>query len=284
MANMAYFVKETFRGFLQAKLMTFVSILTISITLFFLGCMVVVFLNIQHWFKQTTQKSGFVMYLDEATSADTLLCRRLAEQVRPLPHVKSITLITKEMALQRFTTLYGNQMLEAVDDNPLPASVELVLDQSFISSQNMEELKRKLKDLRGVESIHYSQEWIAVVKRFKKIFLAVTAIIVPILLLALHFMITNTIKLTIYARKELITNMRFVGATDVFIQIPFILEGILQGAVGGGIAIAVLILLKTILSQFSFFWGGWYVPLCVVLCGVVFGWVGSVRAVRRFLV
>lgn len=284
MANIVYFARETLRGFYQAKLMTFISIITISVTLFFLGCIVILFLNIQDWFKDAAKQSGFVLYLDEQASLDTTAAASIAASIDSLPEVDSVTVITKQQALDRFTKLYGSEMLDAVEDNPLPASIELALNQTLVSDQTIEAFKRKIKDFGGVESIHYSQEWISIIRHFKKIFLVAISLIIPVLLIALHFMITNTIKLTIYARKDLITNMRYVGATDLFIQIPFLFEGILQGGIGSLIAVGVLAVVKLLFSQFSFSWGGWYIPSLLVLFGVLFGFVGSKSAVRRFLV
>jgi cell division transport system permease protein len=98
-------------------------------------------------------------------------------------------------------------------------------------------------------------------------------------------MIANTIKLTIYARRELVHNMHFVGATDAYIRAPFILEGMLQGFIGGALAVGGLFIIKIIpASHVPIYWGPWYTFLLLLPVGVLFGCIGSVDAVRKFLV
>ena len=284
MANTAYFFWETFRGFLQAKLMTFISIITISITLFFLGILVIVFSTIQKWFYQTTQKPGIVLYLDEKTSLQESECLVLQQSLDSLPEIVSISFVSKDNALKKFTQLYGSEMMQAVNENPLPASFEIVLDPTALHLNQLETFKNRLVQFKGIESIQYSMEWIGTVKKFKKAFISILVVIIPLLLLALHFIIANTIKLTIYARKDLITNMRYVGATDLFIEIPFILEGILQGLLGSIVALAGLVLCKMFLMHIPLYWGGWYIYSLILFCGVLFGCIGSMTAVKRFLI
>ena len=135
----------------------------------------------------------------------------------------------------------------------------------------------------GVESVRYSREWIDLVERFRWYFFMASAIIGLIMILVLHFMISNTIKLTIYARKELVQNMHMVGATELFINMPFLLEGMLQGFIGGVVCIVALFFAKVSLSHLSFSWGPGNLPLIILSIGVFFGWIGSITAVRKFL-
>ena len=106
-----------------------------------------------------------------------------------------------------------------------------------------------------------------------------------IVLVGLYFMIANTIKLTIYARKELVHNMHFVGATNTYIKMPFIMEGILQGIIGGLFAVGLLGGLKmATVSVIHLWWGPWFSFLIIFIVGALFGFIGSMSAVRKFLV
>jgi cell division transport system permease protein len=143
-----------------------------------------------------------------------------------------------------------------------------------------------------VEGVYYSREWIAVLKKLRNWFTVGALLVGPFLFLALHSLIANTIKLTIYARRDLVTNMRFVGATDFYIKMPFVLEGMLQGMVGGAAAVLGLVVLRFALASFSLQWGLrigtlWlgpsYLFLLIFVVGVTFGWIGSMSAVRKFL-
>lgn len=284
MGTLIYFIKETFRGFVQAKLMTFVSIVTIAITLFFLGCITVGVMNIRLWILNTSKKANVVVYLEDDLYGDSIKCSELVENIEQFEEVDSLYLVGKEEAWKEFERNYGSEMLDAVDENPLPARLDISLNEKLIYSDAIETMKIKLQQFKGVDGINYSYELLEVLKKINRIFLWGAVVIVPFLLLALHFMISNTVKLTIYARKDLIINMQYVGATDFFIRTPFVLEGILQGMIGGVFGVAGLSVLKLFLYRFSLYWGEWHFFPAIFLVGVLFGWLGSMSAVRRFLI
>ena len=284
MGTLIYFIKETFRGFLQAKLMTFVSIITIAITLFFLGCIIVGGLSIRRWLDSTSKKANVIVYLEDELYEDSVKCDSVIRGIKQFEEVESLYLVGKDEAWEEFEKNYGPEMLDAVNENPLPARLDLTLNRKLIYTNAVDTLKNKLQQFEGIEGVNYSYELLSVLKRFNKIFTWGATIIVVVLLLALHFMIANTVKLTIYARKDLIVNMQYVGATNFFIKAPFVLEGILQGVIGGIIGIFFLSILKLFLYRFSLYWGEWYFFPAIFSVGVLFGWIGSARAVRKFLI
>lgn len=285
MGTIIYFIKETFRGFFQASLMTFVSILTIALTLFFLGCLTIGTLNLRLWYDDAENKAGIVVaYLedklyDNATKRDDLI-----NKIKGYSEVDTVLLIDKDEAWIRFENNYGSQMLEAIDDNPLPGSLEIRLSKDQRSSESAEALKDKLELLPGIEGLNYQHKWLKSLKKFRNIFYWIAIILIPIFIITLYVMIANTIRLTIYARKDLITNMHFVGATEFYIKTPFVLEGMLQGLIGGLIGVLFLYIVKLSLFRFSLYWGEGYFSPAILLVGVLFGWIGSMSAVRRFLV
>ena len=284
MGTLLYFIKETFRGFVQAKLMTFVSIVTIAITLFFLGCIIVGVMNARLWLSNTSKKANIVVYLEDDLYEDTVKCNELIKEVELFEEVDSLHLVGKDEAWKEFEKNYGSEMLDAVDENPLPARLDITLNEKIVYSNEIETIKRKLQRFNGIDGINYSYELLEVLKKLNRIFLWGAVLIVPFLLLALHFMISNTVKLTIYARKDLIINMQYVGATGFFIRTPFVLEGLLQGTIGGVFGITGLSVLKLFLYRFSLYWGEWQFFPAIFLVGVLFGWIGSMSAVRRFLI
>lgn len=283
MGTLIYFIKETFRGFLQAKLMTFVSIITIAITLFFLGCIIAGGLSVRRWLDNTSKKANVIVYLEDELYEDSVKCDSLIHGIKQFEEVDSVYMVGKDEAWEEFEKNYGPEMLDAVNENPLPARLDITLNRKLIYADAVGTLKSKLQRFEGIEGVNYSYELLSVLKRFNKIFIWGASIIVVVLLFALHFMIANTVKLTIYARKDLIVNMQYVGATDFFIKTPFVLEGILQGMIGGVLAILSLSILKLFLYRFSLYWGEWYFFPAIFSVGVLFGWIGSTSAVRRFL-
>jgi cell division transport system permease protein len=284
MGTVFYFLKEAFRGMFAAKLMTFVSIITIGASLFFMSLIGLGIYNINGLLKQTQKQSDIAVYLTDDFSGDSKKVESLTSQISAYPQVKKVEFITKDSALSKFSVVYGSEMLDAVSGNPLPASIEVYVVERYRSNSSIRELQEKMQRLTGVESVRYSREWIDLVERFRDYFFTGAAIFALVMLLVLHIMISNTIKLTIYARRELVQNMHLVGATRFFINTPFILEGMVQGGFGACVSVIALTMLKLLFVHVPLLWGPESLPVFILFTGVSFGWIGSLSAVRKFMV
>jgi cell division transport system permease protein len=284
MGTVFYFVKEAFRGMFAAKLMTFVSIITIGASLFFMTLIGLGIYNINGLLKQTEKQSDIAVYLKDDFSGDKKKVASLTSQISSYPQVKKIEFVSKDSALSKFVAIYGSEMLDAVSGNPLPASIEVYVVDRYRVNSSIRELQEKMQRLTGVESVRYSREWIDLVERFRVYFYTGAAIFALVMLLVLHIMISNTIKLTIYARRELVKNMHLVGATRFFINTPFILEGMVQGGFGACVSVIALTLLKLSLVHIPLLWGPDSLLGFILFTGVFFGWIGSLSAVRKFMV
>lgn len=284
MGRLIYFVREALHGLYQAKLMTFLSMVTIAISLFILSLAVIGAVNIQRWFGRAFRQVDIVVYVDEALAADSAACAELGDRLREFPQVKSLSLVDKTEAWDRFQRWYGEEMLDAVEENPLPASFEVVLAPQYRVPEEASKLRREFAQIKGTDGVRFSRERLAVLQRFRRYFLVGAAVLALVCMMVLRFIVSSTIKLTIYARRGLISNMRFVGASDLYIEMPFILEGILQGVVGAGLAVMGVWTVKLFLGDLHLWWGAPFLLPAVLAVGVVFGWLGSASAVRRFLV
>jgi cell division transport system permease protein len=287
MGTLIYFLKEAVRGFYQAKLMTFVAILSIAASLFFMSLTVIAFLNVERLLSKSTDQADMAAYIYDRVVSDDGAVDELLEKVRGLTSVRRVDFIDKDSAWNRFAELYGTEMLESVDDNPLPAHLEIYFKENARSHEDAERLADVIGNYSEIESVRYSREWIDLVERFRILFAGVAAVIAIVIIFILYFMISNTIKLTIYARKELVAHMQVVGATAFFIEMPFILEGILQGLIGGILSVlatGVLRLFLLLFFDFHIYWGPHWLPGFFIFIGVLFGWLGSAGAVRKFLV
>jgi cell division transport system permease protein len=284
MANLRYFIREGARGFLQAKLMTFVSIMTIAVALFVASIATIAILNVKSFFETASEKGDFVVYLNDSAAADSASLGALAATLRTLPEAAGVVFIDKEAAWKRFAALYGKEMLAAVDNNPLPVSFELSLKKAFQSSDAVTALKNRLEAIAGVESVRYARDWMDFLSHFRWYFFTGALVIAAAMFVALHITITNSIKLTMYARRELIRNMHLVGATRFFVAMPFVIEGMLQGCIGGIIAMVAVFILEVSLHTLPINWGPLGLPALFLLLGVFFGWIGSITAVRKFTV
>jgi cell division transport system permease protein len=284
MRNLIYFLKEAFRGLYQAKLMTFVSICTIGVSLLFLCIVIAGFLTIQEWLGEASRGVQVVAFLADSSAADTAASRKIVEDARSRPFVRSAVFIDKKAAWDRFSQAYGAQLIEAVDKNPLPASLEISLREAYQSPDSIDNCLKAITSLTGVEGISYSRDWVMQLQKIKRYFIIGGLIVLITVALALNFMISNSIKLTIYARKELVTNMRLVGATNSYIRMPFIFEGMLQGLIGAVLALAIIFSGKFALSHLPIVWGsGSFLSTLIISLGLLVGCIGSTSAIRKFL-
>lgn len=284
MSRLLYFVRESLRGFFQAGPMAVVSIITIAVSLFIAAAACIVVDNVYAIYRRASDQIDMVAYLNDPLGNDATAQNSVAGRVRVLPGVRSAVIVDKKEAWRRFAALYGKKLLEAVDGNPLPASIEVTLFPERRSALSADSIAAAIRKLDGVESVSWSSRWFEQLATARTYLTGGAIALAVVCLLILQFIVSNTIKLTIYARRELVINMRFVGATDAYIQTPFILEGILQGVLGAVIALVGVGVLRMFAGGVLLTWGpAWLFP--ALLCtGVVFGWSGSASAVRKFLV
>lgn len=284
MSRLLYFLRESLRGFFQAKVMAAVSIITIAVSLFIAALACIVVDNLYALYRQASDQVDLVAYLDDHHSTDTAALAALATGVRRMAGVRTAVAVDKKEGWNRFAATYGKKLLEAVDDNPLPAKIEVKLFPARKTAGAVDTIVAAIRKLDGIESVSWSPRWFERLAMLRAYLAGGAAALAVVCLLILQFIVSNTIKLTIYARRELVINMRFVGATDAYIRTPFILEGILQGVLGAGLAVVAVWSLRIAIGHLLLTGGpGWLFP-AVILTGVVFGWSGSASAVRKFLV
>lgn len=178
----------------------------------------------------------------------------LDDQITPLQHemlrrridneaaIKSFTFTTKEEALINFRReLKGQEsLLEGLGENPLPASYQLKIREGYQSPDALRGLSAFLSRLEGVEDIQYGQEWVERIAKAAQLIRLLGAIIGSVLTVGSAMIVSNTIRLAVYTRAQEIEIMRLVGATKAYIRTPFLVEGMLQGSLGAGLAIGVL--------------------------------------------
>lgn len=243
-----YFFKRAVSNILEQRLIHLISMGTITISILLFGAFILLVFNLNAWLLEWGQSLSMSVYLEDDIGEKGR--RQVHEALKGLPNAEIRAYISKEEAMEDLREAFGSQaaLLKGFERNPLPASFELVFKEAEVHSLRAEQIKEDLESLAGVEEVQYSEQWI---DRFEGILYLIKAggfIVGGLLCLAVLFITTNTIKLTIYARRHEIEIYKLVGATDGFVKVPFLLEGAFQGLIGGLIALGVLYVVYSLVS------------------------------------
>lgn len=240
MRRLSYFVTEAILNIRFNRTTTVIAVATMAFTLICFGMFLLLYVNLKELAGSLQDEIKIVVYVedDPAPRAVADLQRRLKAE----PEVTSVLYISKDQALAEFRAQFPAEqhLLDGLGENPLPASFVLSIAPPFRSSAAVKRLSERLSAVPGVVQVQYSQAWIenlaTVVRYFEMGAIAVGAI----LSVASITIIANTIRLTLYARKDEIEIMRLIGATRTFINVPYLLEGAMLGALGGALSLAML--------------------------------------------
>ncbi len=268
---------------------------TITLSFLILGVFLILFLNTKVLLEDWGRRIRVTAYLDGSISQDPL--NRLREKIVGFEEVQEIRYRSKEEALRLLEEKMParKELLRGLPRNPLPASLEIRLRGEYQNAEGVRSLVRKLRGLSAIEDIQYGSDWLERFSAFMALLKLLGLGLGGLLLLATIVVISNTIRLSIFGRREEIEVMRSVGATGPFIRAPFYIEGLLQGFLGAVLAVGVLFAL------FQAFLGRVYEPLrellgnfpvrflsleqmaAVALGGLVLGLFGTQVSVGRFL-
>ena len=286
-----YFVQEVLRSLRRNNWMSFASIGTVAVSLFVLGVFLLLVLNMNRMASALESQVQISVYLEDELSADDR--RDIASDIEALQGIESIRYISKDEAKARLEDRLGDQkyLLDALGDkNPLPDSFEVV-----VKSPDLVETAAKAIDrMDGVQEAKYGQDVIEHLFAITRLIRIFGLVLMVLLAGATLFIISNTIRLTVFARRKEIAIMKYVGATDWFIRWPFLLEGMVLGFVGGVIAAVALrsfyaAMAAKITDTLTFFPlmpqypSMNYITVALLLTGMAIGALGSALSLKRFL-
>jgi len=222
---------------------------------------------------------------------------RIEEKIRESNLVASIRFIDETQAFDIFKKRFPNlrQIVENLDTNPFPSSFEVTLKDISLSSDDIQSFLENLKSVEGIEDVQFNKDWVNRMESLSRLVRAVGLFLGGILVLASFLIISNVIRLNVMARKEEIEILKFIGATNTFIRIPFVFEGTILGILAGMLS---LILLFILVKLFPIYLGSSlgvlnelinfrYLTLTqcltVLTGGAVIGSIGSITSLERFL-
>ena len=235
-----YFFQKALQNLRHFFLINLITIVIISLSLLVLSTFLMTFLNLQAFIVEWKSQIHVTAYLMQDIAPEEL--RSVRERITAFPEVKRITFLSKEEALTYFERAFPDQknVFQGLAENPLPASFDIELKEAYQGLVQIKTLARKVEPIPGVDQVEYGGGWIEGYLNVLSVIKSTTIAIGAVIALATIFIISNTIRLTVYARKEEIEIMRLVGATNAFIKIPFFIEGAILGLAGSAIALATV--------------------------------------------
>lgn len=286
-----YFIKEVFRSLMRNNWMSVASVGTVAVSLFILGMFSMLVLNMNKMAETLESQVQINVYLKEDVHVEDI--QELEEELRGMQGVERVTFVDKEEAMERFKERLGDQssLLDAIEDtNPLPDAFEVELKEPSLVRTAAESISRY--DI--VESAKYGQDVIDNLFDITRLIRLFGTGLMLLLAAATLFIISNTIRLTVFARRKEIAIMKYVGATNWFIRWPFLLEGMVLGLFGGIIADIVLrfgysAMTERIYTTLAFFPlipeqpFLDYISITIVAVGMFIGALGSTISLKRFL-
>jgi cell division transport system permease protein len=236
----SYFFQEALTSLWRSRLINAVSIGTIAISLFVFGSFLTVASNLTSVISEWSRKIQMSFYLED--SIEERIRLSLENRLRDEPAVQDIAFVSRDDAIARFRDLF-REMSTLPDDlgqNPFPASLEVTIRPGPKAPEEVERLARTYASAPGVEDVQYDLLWIQRLTIVVRLVRWVGGFLGGILVLASVFTISNVIRLTVYARQDELDIMRLVGATQSYVKGPFVVEGMLQGGLGGLTSIGLL--------------------------------------------
>ena len=285
--NILYILKEGISGFKRARLSMVISIFTITISLILLGLFTIVFRNTNQIVESLRDRVEMEAFLEEPVTEETSPI--VERKILAIAGVNQVKYISKEQAAKIFKEQYGEDIHNILDFNPLPPSFKIYLEKDYKNTDSAKVVYAKLKLVPGVDDVIYRKTLLELLDRRAQLFAVASLGAGVALLITAIFLVSNTIRLAIYAKRKIITTMKLVGATRMFIRLPFVVEGIIQGVLGGLFSSGVIYLVVEYASKI---FGGDMAAIVfveptfyfiILTAGTLLGLLGSVISVRKFI-
>lgn len=289
MGTFKFFLREVMTNIRRSPLMSVASVTTVMVLTMILGFFLVLMANLSNLAKDLASDLKVVAYLSKDFDRATL--EDLEYKVEQLPNVRKVVFVSREEAFEHLKKRMNNRIqLGDLTHNPLPDALEI----SVRGPEDLAPVGSAVKQLGRVDKVRFGEDVAQRLMALNQIVRTVGLSVLALLLVSTLLVVSNTIRLTVFARKRDIEVMQLVGAAGWFIRWPFLLEGMLQGLVGAGLAATVVsesyrLLVPQLLKSVSFLpvaapdaLMAWLIP-SLLLLGTLVGLLGSWISVNRFL-
>ena len=226
-----YLIREGFRSITTHGFMSFASVTIIMACLIIMGSVSLLSLNIDALIKDLESQNEIVVFVDEDI-ADEDAAREIGKSIAAVENISSVEFVPRDEAMDNFMSRYDAALMEGIDETVFRHRFVVHLTDIALMSQT----KLELESLKGVAKVNahldYAQSFVTI----RNVVSVVSLVLIVILVFVSFFIMSNTIKLATFGRREEIAIMKMVGATNAFIRLPFVIEGLILGMLGGGLA------------------------------------------------
>ncbi len=284
-------LRKALRDMRNNRFLNAVTVITIALAVMIVGAFGLFLINASDLLNTWRQGIRLMVYLkDDLSEAQRATVQKTLEQ---MAEVAAVRYISKDEALERLRQQMTEQasLLEGLDENPLPAACEVQLHTG--AEAQVESLAQRIGSIEGVDEVAYGRRWLQRFTGLLELLRIVGYGLGGLFFLAAIFFVANTIRLIFYSRQEEVEIMRLVGATERFIRMPFYIEAVLQGAIGGlaGLGVLYLVYLAAMGNMattlggfgFSFRFLPWTVSLAAIASAMGVGWLGCFVSLRQFI-
>lgn len=288
-SSIRYLIREGFRNIWQNRFMAIASIGVLMSCLLITGGACLVFLNIDHAFDLIYDQNVVAVFVQEDMTDEQV--QELGQQIQGITNVGTVTFISKEESLQKYADSIPDATFENLqgENNPL-------LDSYIVSFEDLAQFDSTLMQIEalpGVDSTNYDGNIAEMLTKVRHVVIVVGGWVVGLLLIVSLFIIANTIKLTVYNRRLEIYIMKSVGATNGFIRVPFIIEGMVLGLLSGVLSYGIIYYVYrkvTEMFQFNSMFGlvsfskiWWMMLTGFLVAGTLIGIFGSAISMGKYL-
>ena len=239
MDKFLYLVSEGLKNVWRHKMTTFTAVFSLFLALYFVGLLATAGENRRSILQYLRSKYKIEVFFKQ--NVDLKMAKKVSDSILEIKGVRSSTVINKDDAVRIFKDQFGEDILGILGYNPLPISAVVNLKRNSEELLNATPIVNDIKRMEGVEEVRYQGHLIKKIERtysrFMKVFPWVAMVFITVAVLVIY----NTVKLSIYSRKELINSLKLIGATKLFIQMPFIFEGLIDGILATIISVPLII-------------------------------------------
>lgn len=239
MDKFLYLIAEGLKNVLRHKMTTFTAVFSLFLALYFVGLLATAGENTKSILQYLRSKYKIEVFFKQ--NIDSSSAKKISESILDIKGVRSSTVINKEDAVRIFKDQFGEDILGILGYNPLPVSAVVNLKRNSEEVLSATPIVNQIKKINGVEEVRYQGHLIKKIERtyarLMNVFPWVAMVFISVAVLVIY----NTVKLSIYSRKELINSLKLIGATRLFIQMPFIFEGLIDGILATVVSFPLII-------------------------------------------